>query len=61
MFCFSIASGGWPERTNPFAARMNQLLDYYKAIAQQEKQEKLDRERKKFAIRGKYITLTVSF
>ncbi|KAM3956768.1 LOW QUALITY PROTEIN: dynactin subunit 4 [Aphomia sociella] len=49
---------GWPERTNPFATRMNQLLEYYKAIAQQEKQEKLERERKKFAIRGKYITLT---
>ncbi|CAH2243672.1 jg26146 [Pararge aegeria aegeria] len=53
-----VASGGWPERTNPYTARINQLLDYYKAIAQQEKQEKLDRERKKFAIRGKYITLT---
>ncbi|XP_034830150.1 dynactin subunit 4 [Maniola hyperantus] len=53
-----VASGGWPERNNPFSARINQLLDYYKAIAQQEKQEKLDRERKKFAIRGKYITLT---
>ncbi|XP_047528639.1 dynactin subunit 4 isoform X2 [Vanessa atalanta] len=53
-----VASGGWPERTNPFAARVNQLLDYYKAIAQQEKQEKLDRERKKFAIRGKYMNLT---
>ncbi|XP_013187401.1 dynactin subunit 4 [Amyelois transitella] len=53
-----VASGGWPERTNPFATRINQLLDYYKAIAQQEKQEKLEKERKKFAIRGKYITLT---
>ncbi|KPJ19264.1 Dynactin subunit 4 [Papilio machaon] len=53
-----VASGGWPERVNPNATRINQLLDYYKAIAQQEKQEKLDRERKKFAIRGKYITLT---
>ncbi|XP_045446979.1 dynactin subunit 4 [Melitaea cinxia] len=53
-----VASGGWPERTNPYAARVNQLLEYYKAIAQQEKQEKLDRERKKFAIRGKYLTLT---
>ncbi|CAG4919672.1 unnamed protein product [Colias eurytheme] len=53
-----VASGGWPERTNPFAHRFGQLLEYYKAIAQQEKQEKLDRERKKFAIRGKYITLT---
>ncbi|CAG9795365.1 unnamed protein product [Diatraea saccharalis] len=53
-----VASGGWPERTNPFTTRFNQLLDYYKAIAQQEKQEKLERERKKFAIRGKYITLT---
>ncbi|XP_013139115.1 PREDICTED: dynactin subunit 4 [Papilio polytes] len=53
-----VASGGWPERVNPNATRVNQLLDYYKAIAQQEKQEKLDRERKKFAIRGKYITLT---
>lgn len=53
-----VASGGWPERTNPFAARVNQLLDYYKAIALQEKQEKIERERKKFNIRGKYITLT---
>ncbi|CAH2071923.1 unnamed protein product, partial [Iphiclides podalirius] len=53
-----VASGGWPERVNPHAARVNQLLDYYKAIAQQEKQEKLDRERKKYAIRGKYLTLT---
>ncbi|XP_068631243.1 dynactin subunit 4 [Battus philenor] len=53
-----VASGGWPERVNPHAQRINQLLDYYKAIVQQEKQEKLDRERKKFAIRGKYITLT---
>ncbi|XP_041970865.1 dynactin subunit 4 [Aricia agestis] len=53
-----VASGGWPERVNPHAARVNQLLDFYKAIAQQEKQEKLDKERKKFAIRGKYITLT---
>ncbi|XP_026738191.1 dynactin subunit 4 [Trichoplusia ni] len=53
-----VASGGWPERTNPHAARVNQLIDYYKAIAQQEKQEKIERERKKFNIRGKYITLT---
>lgn len=58
---FFSASGGWPERSNPYANRINQLLDYYKAIAQQEKQEKLERERKKFAIRGKYITLTVRF
>ncbi|XP_026322091.1 dynactin subunit 4 [Hyposmocoma kahamanoa] len=53
-----VASGGWPERSNPSSTRVNQLLDYYKAIALQEKQEKLERERKKFAIRGKYITLT---
>ncbi|OWR45255.1 hypothetical protein KGM_210246 [Danaus plexippus plexippus] len=53
-----VASGGWPERTNPFTSRFNQLLEYYKAIAQQEKQEKLDKERKKFVTRGKYINLT---
>ncbi|CAF4816167.1 unnamed protein product [Pieris macdunnoughi] len=53
-----VASGGWPERVNPFANRFAQLMEYYKAIAQQEKQEKLDKERKKFAIRGNYITLT---
>lgn len=53
-----VASGGWPERTNPFQTRVNQLIEYYKAVAQQEKQEKLDKERKKFNIRGKYITLT---
>ncbi|CAK1545820.1 unnamed protein product [Leptosia nina] len=53
-----VASGGWPERTNPFANRFGQLLEYFKAIAQQEKQDKLDKERKKYAIRGKYITLT---
>ncbi|XP_050681146.1 dynactin subunit 4 isoform X2 [Leptidea sinapis] len=50
--------GGWPERVNPFNSRVNQLLDFYKAVVQQEKQEKLDKERKKYAIRGKYITLT---
>ncbi|XP_063532908.1 dynactin subunit 4 [Cydia strobilella] len=53
-----VASGGWPERTSPHATRVNQLLDYYKAVLQQEKQEKIERERKKFAVRGKYITLT---
>ncbi|GBP09475.1 Dynactin subunit 4 [Eumeta japonica] len=53
-----VASGGWPERISPFATRVNQLLEYYKAIGLQEKQEKLERERKKFTIRGKYITLT---
>lgn len=53
-----VASGGWPERPNPFATQINQLLEYYKAIALQEKQEKIEKERKKFAIRGKYLTLT---
>ncbi|VVC93572.1 unnamed protein product [Leptidea sinapis] len=53
-----VATGGWPERVNPFNSRVNQLLDFYKAVVQQEKQEKLDKERKKYAIRGKYITLT---
>ncbi|XP_061711546.1 dynactin subunit 4 [Cydia pomonella] len=53
-----VASGGWPERTSPHATRVNQLLDYYKAVLQQEKQEKIEKERKKFAVRGKYITLT---
>ncbi|XP_063360622.1 dynactin subunit 4 [Cydia amplana] len=53
-----VASGGWPERTSPHATRVNQLLDYYKAVLHQEKQEKIERERKKFAVRGKYITLT---
>lgn len=45
---------------NPNQARVNQLLEYYKALALQDKQEKIDKERKKFNIRGKYITLTVS-
>ncbi|KAI8423941.1 hypothetical protein MSG28_002612 [Choristoneura fumiferana] len=53
-----VASGGWPERSAPHAARVSQLLEHYRAVAQQEKQDKLERERKKFAIRGKYITLT---
>ncbi|KAG7307726.1 hypothetical protein JYU34_006297 [Plutella xylostella] len=50
--------GGWPERTHPHAARLAALLEHCRAISQLEKQDRLEKERKKFTIRGKYITLT---
>lgn len=53
-----VATGGWPERLNIYTQRINAIQDYYKSLALQEKQEKMERERKKFALRGKYITLT---
>ncbi|CAG9135498.1 unnamed protein product [Plutella xylostella] len=53
-----VASGGWPERTHPHAARLAALLEHCRAISQLEKQDRLEKERKKFTIRGKYITLT---
>ncbi|XP_049804176.1 dynactin subunit 4 [Schistocerca nitens] len=50
----TVASGAWPEKENVFAPRVNALLEYYKALALREKQEK---ERKKFTPRRSYLVL----
>ena len=43
-----------------YAQRIAQLQEHYKALALQEKQSKLEKERKKFIMSGKYMTLTVN-
>lgn len=48
-------SGGWPERENVNANRLQEIIDMYKAVVLVEKQQK---EKKKQ--RGKYSSITVS-
>lgn len=55
-----IACGGWPERENVNSNRLTAIQEKYKNIMLREKQEKIDKEKKKHLQRGKYITLTVS-
>jgi len=39
----SVASGSWPEQTNPYADRIGTLQEHYRTIAQREKMEKESR------------------
>lgn len=52
------ATGGWPERENVHAARISSLLEHYKVLALQERQEK---ERKKFIPRRSYLHFSDKF
>ena len=52
------ATGGWPERENPHAARVSSLLEHYKALALLERQEK---DRKKFTPRRSYLHFSDKF
>ncbi|XP_077999058.1 dynactin subunit 4-like [Glandiceps talaboti] len=49
-----VASGAWQVPDNPYVDRMNELLDYYRQLAQREKQE---RERKRISRRRSYFHL----
>ncbi|XP_070543936.1 dynactin subunit 4-like isoform X2 [Ptychodera flava] len=51
LYC---ASGAWQVPDNPYTDRLNELLDYYKQLAQREKQE---RERKRYSRRRSYFHL----
>lgn len=39
----TVASGAWPEQTNPYADRIGTLQEHYRTIAQREKMEKESR------------------
>ncbi|XP_067008878.2 dynactin subunit 4 [Anabrus simplex] len=54
----TVASGGLPEKENPSTARINSLLEYYRALALKEKQEK---ERKKVVSRRSYLHFSDKF
>ncbi|GLV37403.1 Dynactin 4 p62 subunit [Carabus blaptoides fortunei] len=54
----SVASGGWPERENVHANRLATIQEKYKSVVLWEKQQRLDKEKKKHIQRGKYITMT---
>lgn len=54
---YIVVTGGWPERENVHANRLQELLDMYKAIVLAQKQQK-DMDKKKQ--RGKFLSYTVS-
>lgn len=47
-----VASGGWPEPENPNSKKINSLLEYYRALAQQ---EKMDKDKRKHPKRRGYF------
>lgn len=55
----NVASGGWPELENPRSARLANLQDHYRSIAQR---EKLEKESKRFLGRKlSYIQLSEKY
>uniref|UniRef100_A0A8C4Q071 Dynactin subunit 4 n=1 Tax=Eptatretus burgeri TaxID=7764 RepID=A0A8C4Q071_EPTBU len=53
----AVASGGWQDPDNPFAPRIQKLLEYYRHLAQR---EKLERDRRKLIRRRNFLPLTFS-
>ena len=53
----SAATGGWPDRENVNANRLQEIIEMYKAMVLAEKQQK---EKDKKKQRGKYLSYTVS-
>ncbi|RZC38608.1 dynactin subunit 4 [Asbolus verrucosus] len=51
----SAATGGWPDRENVHANRLQEIIDMYKAVVLAEKQQK---EKDKKKQRGKYLSYT---
>lgn len=49
------ATGGWPERDNVHMVRLQEIMEYYKGVVLQEKQQLLDRDKKK---QRKYMNFT---
>lgn len=52
----TVASGGWTEKENPNASKINNLLDHLKTVALRERQEK--EKKKKFNTRRNYFHLS---
>ncbi|KAF5300149.1 hypothetical protein FQR65_LT09240 [Abscondita terminalis] len=53
----SAVSGGWPERENIHAHRLQEIQDMYKAIMLADKQQKMEKDKKK---PRRYMSYTVS-
>lgn len=51
----TTASGGWQEAENPHGQRINQLMEFYRVLAQR---EKLEKERKKISQRCSYLHIS---
>ncbi|KAK4883326.1 hypothetical protein RN001_006645 [Aquatica leii] len=51
----AAVSGGWPERENIYAHRLQEIQDMYKAIVLSDKQQKLDKDKKK---QRRYMSFT---
>lgn len=56
MLWFKV-TGGWPERENVYANRLQEVLDMYKAVVHAEKQQK---EKDKKKQRRPFVSYTVS-
>lgn len=56
MLWFTV-TGGWPERENVYANRLQEVLDMYKAVVLAEKQQK---EKDKKKQRRPFVSYTVS-
>lgn len=50
-------TGGWPERDNVHTHRLQEIMASYKSLVLYEKQQKMEKEKKKSR---KYMTYTVS-
>ncbi|KAK5650079.1 hypothetical protein RI129_001113 [Pyrocoelia pectoralis] len=51
----SAVSGGWPERENVYANRLQEIQDMYKGIVLSDKQQKLEKDKKK---QRRYMSFT---
>ncbi|XP_051169957.1 dynactin subunit 4 [Leptopilina boulardi] len=50
----NIATGSWPEQENPHTNRINSLIDYHKALATKEKQQRDKKKKHTFLQFGKF-------
>lgn len=58
MYVCFLAVGAWPENECSFQSRFNSLLEYYQAVVQQDKQEKLEYMKRVMPKVHKYPSLT---
>ncbi|KAI4460349.1 dynactin p62 subunit [Holotrichia oblita] len=49
------ATGGWPERENVYNVRLTEIIEWYKSVVLLEKQQKLEKDKKK---QRKYMSFT---
>lgn len=60
MTLMIVATGGWPERENVYSVRLSEIIDWYKCIVLVEKQQKMEKDKKKqrkYDLYCKYTTI----